>query len=649
MIYNFDYSPKPPVKEGHLNIGGVNPDGIEINANSRYITRGAKPFIPIMGEFHFSRADKNDWETEIIKMKNGGITLISTYMFWIYHEETEGEFDFSDDNDIRTFVELCKKHNIDVVLRIGPWAHGECRNGGFPDWLLNKGFKLRTDDEKYLEYVKIWYKSIYEEVKGLFYKDGGNIIAIQIENELVDQSQHLHTLKNIAKEIGLIAPLYTVTGWNSKYGAKIPKYEFIPVFGGYPEAPWTGHTKQLEPNPHYFLHPMRNDSAIGEDLLSGDIDNDEKAKAEGIEYDLYPYATCELGGGIQVTTHRRPKISGMDIYAISLCRLGSGNNLPGYYMYHGGTNKIGKLSTFHESTKTGYPNDVPVKSYDFQAAIGEFGILRPQYYMLRLLHMFINDFMETLAPMDAYFSPVIPERKNTTDLRYSVRTDGNSGFVFFNNYSRLETLSNHNEVQFEVNKNNESFVFPKEPVEIKDGVNGIMPFNMKIGNAVLDYATCQLFKKENDTYYFFEIPNVRAEYSINGNVIMADFSKPVEIDGVKLVTMKYDEALYFNIEKQNLDIADAVIEETAVTITPYMLDKLEVPHKTYKQYKISASKESEFIRLSYDGDKAMLFNGETLMADDFYYGDAWIFPSKLLNDSSVLLILDKSCDVYMEV
>lgn len=648
MIYDFCYDSKPAIQSGHLKMGGTNPDGVEINTNSRYITRGGKPYIPVMGEIHFSRLNKNDWEKELVKMKNGGITLISTYLFWIYHEEIEGEFDFSGDNNIREFVEICKKLGLEVVLRIGPWAHGECRNGGFPDWLLRKNIKLRCNDKEYLDYAQKWYTAVYNEVKGLFYKDGGNIIAVQIENELVDNAEHLLTLKHMAQKIGFNVPLYTVTGWNSKYGAQIPKYDFIPVFGGYPEAPWTGHTKKLEQNPHYFLHPMRNDSAIGKDLLSDDPNNNNGYQ---MEYDLYPYATCELGGGIQVTEHRRPKISGMDIYAISLCRLGSGNNLPGYYMYHGGTNKIGKLSTFHESKKTGYPNDVPVKSYDFQAAIGEFGILRPQYYMLSLLHNFINSFMEMLAPMDAYFQTDIPSRNDTSHLRYSVRTDGKGGFVFLNNYSRLETLARHDEVQFRVKTDNKSgeLVFPQKPISIENGVSAIFPFNIKLGKNTLNYSTCQLLKRGNDTYYFFKIPKIRGEYSINGKIIPAECGKTININGVKIVTLSYEDALYFNAPKQTLDICDAVISETDITISDELLDRLEVPHKKYKQYAIRADGRSEFVRLRYKGDRAMLFNNNILAADDFYYGNDWIFPQKLLSENSVLIILEKTCDVYMEI
>ena len=628
-------------------MGGKNPDGIEINVNSRYITRGGKPYIPIMGEIHFSRIDRNEWEKELVKMKNGGITLVSTYLFWIYHEEIEGELDFTGDNDIRTFVELCGKNGLEVVLRIGPWAHGECRNGGFPDWLLKKGIDLRTNDAEYMKYAKKWYTAIYDRVKGLFYKDGGNIIAIQIENELVDNAGHLLALKEMAVEIGFDVPIYTVTGWNSKYGAEIPPYDFIPVFGGYPEAPWTGHTHRLPPNPHYFLHPMRNDSAIGEDLLCADTSGGDNGYR--MDYDLYPYATCELGGGIQVTEHRRPRISGKDIYAISLCRLGSGNNLPGYYMYHGGTNKIGKLSTFHESKKSGYPNDLPVKSYDFQAAIGEFGILRPQYYMLRMLHSFINDFSEMLAPMDAYFPEKIPERGDTSSLRYSVRTDGKSGFVFINNYSRLDTLSEHGEVSFRVKTDGKELVFPQKPICVKDGVSAILPFMLNIGSSTLDYSTCQLLKKDGNNCYFFEIPGIRAEYSVDGRVIPAEAGKSIDVNGAKIITLAYEEALYLDTEKQVLSVDDAVIEETEVTITPETLDNLEVPHKGYRQYNISAAGTGEFVRLAYGGDRAMLFNGNTLIADDFYYGGDWIFPKKLLDESSVVIILDKTRDVYMEI
>ena len=83
-------------------------------------------------------------------MKAGGLNIVSAYTIWIHHEEEEGVFDFSGCRDLGTFVRLCRKVGIYMFLRIGPWIHGEVRNGGFPDWLQDKSgeIDLRSDDEK---------------------------------------------------------------------------------------------------------------------------------------------------------------------------------------------------------------------------------------------------------------------------------------------------------------------------------------------------------------------------------------------------------------------------------------------------------------------------------------------------------------------
>ena len=91
--------------------------------------------------------------------------------------------------------------------------------------------------------------------------------------------------------------------------------------------------------------------------------------------------------------HRRPYVYPEDAYSMALVKLGSGSNLLGYYMYHGGTNPEGLLHTLNEcQTSPGTANnDLPVMTYDFQAPLGEFGQTYPQYYMLRPLHLFMHD------------------------------------------------------------------------------------------------------------------------------------------------------------------------------------------------------------------------------------------------------------------
>ena len=669
MIYKFKEFKDEPLLINHLNMGGKNPKGEEINVTSRYFTRNGKPWIGVMGEFHFSRYSRENWHRELAKMKAGGITIVSTYLFWIYHEEIEGKMDFGGDNDIRAFIEECKDVGLDVVIRIGPWAHGECRNGGFPDWLLKKDYKLRDNNEEYLAIVKKWYQSIYNEVKGLFYKDGGNIIAVQIENEFVDNAEHLAKLKEIAVECGFIAPIYTVTGWNSASGAKIPVDEVVPVFGGYCEAPWENHMNRLSPSPHYFFNRMRNDSAIGTDLIA-------KTKSDGwqLPYERYPFATCELGGGIEVTHHRRPIIKPMDIYAVSLVKLGDGNNLVGYYMYHGGTNKIGELSTFNETTATGYPNDYPILSYDFQAPLSEYGEVREQYGLLNMLHMFVNDFGEEFAPMIAVDSGNTVAADDTNSLRYGMRTDGKRGFVFVNHYQRLTELADIENAVISA----ENVEFP--PIDVKGEVSFFMPFNMKMGDSVLEYATAQPLCKCGETYFFAEIPNIKAEYKfskgsanivtvpfenakymrkLNGTVYIGGGCNLYEENGQihsvedgEYICQKWNGS-EFETVKIVQSAKQSNVEITGVENAPFepkYKEELCIGGErelTWK--KINVDGGYGFAEIDYVGDVAQIYADGELVADDYYYGKTWRVPCKLLYGKECYMVISEMKeDFYKE-
>ena len=666
MIYKFKEFKDEPLLINHLNMGGKNPKGEEINVTSRYFTRNGKPWIGVMGEFHFSRYSRENWHRELAKMKAGGITIVSTYLFWIYHEEIEGKMDFGGDNDIRAFIKECKDVGLDVVIRIGPWAHGECRNGAFPDWLLKKDYKLRDNNEEYLAVVKKWYQSIYNEVKGLFYKDGGNIIAVQIENEFVDNAEHLAKLKEIAVECGFIAPIYTVTGWNSASGAKIPVDEVVPVFGGYCEAPWENHMNRLSPSPHYFFNRMRNDSAIGTDLIA-------KTQSDGwqLPYERYPFATCELGGGIEVTHHRRPIIKPMDIYAVSLVKLGDGNNLVGYYMYHGGTNKIGELSTFNETKATGYPNDYPILSYDFQAPLSEYGEVREQYGLLNMLHMFVNDFGEEFAPMIAVDSANSVAVDDTNSLRYGMRTNGKSGFVFVNHYQRLTELADiENAV---ISAGNVEFT----PIDVKGEVSFFMPFNMKMGDSVLEYATAQPLCKCDDTYFFAEIPNIKAEYKfskgsanivtvpfenakymrkLNGTVYIGGGCNLYEENGQihsvedgEYICQKWNGS-EFETLKIGQSAKQSNVEITGVENAPFepkYKEELCIGGErelTWK--KINVDGGYGFAEIDYVGDVAQIYADGELVADDYYYGKTWRVPCKLLYGKECYMVISEMKDDF---
>src|ERR1039458_4134511 len=71
------------------------PSGSVLDVNSRYLTLDGEPWLPVMGEFHFSRYPESKWEEEILKMKAAGVNIVATYVIWIHHEEIEGQFDWS--------------------------------------------------------------------------------------------------------------------------------------------------------------------------------------------------------------------------------------------------------------------------------------------------------------------------------------------------------------------------------------------------------------------------------------------------------------------------------------------------------------------------------------------------------------------------
>lgn len=504
----------------------TNPIGKSILVNKQGMLFDGVPTIPVMGEIHYSRCPESEWRKELLKMKAGGITVVATYAFWIHHEEEEGVYNWSGERNLRRFTETCKEVGLPLVLRIGPWCHGEARNGGFPEWLVKSGMKLRNNNPEYMEKVRIWYTQLFKQVEGLMWKDGGPVIGVQIENEFRGDGNHLLTLKKMAQEIGLDAPFYTRTGW-PKLTRPIPFGEILPLYGDYADGFWDRTVNEMpgDYGKSYLFRSFRNSTVIATEQLPKQSDKDNPDDIG------YPYFTCELGGGMMTSYHRRIVIQPMDIYSMSLVRVGSGSNLPGYYMYHGGTNPVGKLSTLNEtqvSLLTNH-NDLPVKTYDFQAPLGEFGQINPHYHMLRLLHQFLQDFGSDLFQMPASF-PTAMQADFKTDslLRWSVRSNGESGFVFVNNYQRLKELQKKSKVRFTIGLSDGTFVFPDKPLTVQPGTSFILPFNMNLGGINMVYSTAQpvarLAGKEEEVYVFTRINGINPDFVFDAANVQVESS-----------------------------------------------------------------------------------------------------------------------------
>ena len=340
-------------------------------------------------------------------------------------------------------------------------------------------------------------------------------------------------LKKIAIEAGIDVPFYIKTGW-PPMKTPVPLGELLPLFGAYPDGFWSRSIQPMDGSDweNFTFKITRTDTGIGNDTLKMDKNGDPAGTEK------YPHLTCEVGGGMPASYHRRMNYDPRDVEANVLTQLGGGSSLIGYYMYHGGQNPEGKLSTLQESQATGYPNDLPVKSYDFNAPLGEFGQINPQYYWLRRLHLFLHDFGAPLAQMPVTLPDLRPTNKNDfTALRWAARSDGNSGYVFVNNYQRLQPLPAKEDVQFKLNLPGGEFIFPAQPLTIPADEFFFWPFNLDLGGVKLIYATAQPICKIDDgnvqTIFFAETPGMKAEFVFDPQTLAGRTSARVAFESLK--------------------------------------------------------------------------------------------------------------------
>eukprot|EP00933_Yihiella_yeosuensis_P024208 TRINITY_DN18761_c0_g1_i1.p1 TRINITY_DN18761_c0_g1~~TRINITY_DN18761_c0_g1_i1.p1 ORF type:complete len:584 (+),score=99.86 TRINITY_DN18761_c0_g1_i1:87-1754(+) len=231
--------------------------------------------------------------------------------------------------------------------------------------------------------------------------------------------------------------------------------------------------------------------------------------------------------------NHRPYMEPEDLSSSALVCLASGINSLGYYMFHGGNNPDSMFGDapehgLQESSfqPAGAQNPMATKSYDFFAPIGEFGQLRRHYHQFRRLHLFLQDFGETIAPMVMTLPTILPTAQNdTSTLRWATRSDGESGFLFFNNYQRLKTLPPKKDVRFELTlKDGKKLTIPHEtsdPFTVSSGIWAHWPFNLKLGSVTITWATAQVISRVSSpqghsTLVLVETEGVPAEIALAG-------------------------------------------------------------------------------------------------------------------------------------
>lgn len=630
----------------------------EVKWDSKSLIINGQRVVPVMGEVHFSRIPAEEWKEEVKKMKLGGVTIIATYVFWNHIEEQEGVFNWSGQRDLRRFIEICKEEQLPVILRIGPFCHGEVRNGGIPDWVFTKGCKTRSQDPKFLSFVDKLYRQIFSQIQGLQWKDGGPLMACQFDNEYRGSGDYLMALKRIAKGIGFDLPFYTRTGW-PELSKPVPFGEMLPLYGDYADGFWERSIAPTAGNYYqaFFFKPSRDNQNIATEQIQYD------GQFAGKEDKTYPYFTCELGGGMMTSYHRRVFMYPNDAYAMAVVKLGSGSNLLGYYMYHGGTNPEGRCSYLNETQRTVATNynDLPVKTYDFQAPLGEFGQANPVFFRLRPLHRFMHDFQETLAPMEPHFPNTAQARKGDDSyLRWSYRSNGHSAFVFFNNYERLQHLTAKKGVQFHVG----DMTFPSHPMTIPADAIGIFP----VGVAGIHYATAQLVASENGKICLMQVKGIPVEIAFEDGKIIRNvkpkgMEKPIYKNYYLLSTEEAEQMgekvkpfLHTAMEK----VPFKRIREAGPlrTITIGVNKVAEEPtdsdfhHAAVYTISLPDSLSSDaLLDINYHGDCARLYANGKLIDDNFYNGrhfqyGLWRLPKGTRTLELRILPMQKDEPVY---
>ena len=490
------------------NWGGTNAAGDKVTATNYNIELNGKPLAFIMGEFHFQRYPQSEWEDAIIEIKAGGINTISSYLFWNMIEPFPNQFNFEGRNDFRAFIELCKKHNMRLIPRIGPFVNAEVMLGGLPPWLFGMPYAERSNDPEYLAVVKRLYGKLAEQMKGLYWQEGGPIFYVQLENELTqapngwqnfyrngvsneyrgpegtEWTKHYLELRKIAQSVGICPLFFSATAWGIH--GEFPE-GFLPMYGGY---------MYLGPPDPKHNHPLT-------------VFQRKQAQQGKV-----PVGFCELGAAgtpARINYHITPPA--LSAPTTAMTAFGGIETLTvGYYMYHGGNNPVIPRYGFTHSG-----DGFPYISYDYRAPVSEFGETRPAYFLLRPLHQFVTNYADVLGNGECKEPKVKEKNPDDPRLRIMARSIDNRGFLFGSYYGNSLPFPD-NKVQVEIMTGNGPILMPRTGTfGIKNGNNFAFPFNLALDNqTTLISATAQptsIVKAENvSTRFFVALNDQSAEF-----------------------------------------------------------------------------------------------------------------------------------------
>lgn len=192
------------------------------SAGKNEFVLNGKPYIIRAGELHYSRIPRAYWDHRIKLCKAMGMNTICIYLFWNYHEQEQGVFDFKGQKDVAEFVRLIQKNGMYCILRPGPYVCAEWDMGGLPWWLLKKqDLKVRKrSDAFFMEKVKTYLNEAAKQLAPYQIQNGGPIIMVQVENEYGtwgDDQTYMEIMRDNIRQAGFDKAQLLRCDWSSNF------------------------------------------------------------------------------------------------------------------------------------------------------------------------------------------------------------------------------------------------------------------------------------------------------------------------------------------------------------------------------------------------------------------------------------------------
>ena len=312
-----------------------------------------KPFVVKAAELHYPRIPRAYWEHRIKMCKALGMNTVCLYVFWNIHEQEEGKFDFTGNNDVAAFCRLAQKNGMYVIVRPGPYVCAEWEMGGLPWWLLKKkDIRLREQDPYFMQRVEIFEKEVGKQLAPLTIQNGGPIIMVQVENEYGSYGKdkpYVSAIRDIVRKSGFDKVSLFQCDWSSNF-----------LNNGLDDLTWTmnfGTGANIDQQFKRLGEVRPNAPKMCSEFWSGWFDK---------------------WGARHETRPAKDMVEGMD----EMLSKGISFSL---YMTHGGTS----FGHWAGANSPGFQPDVT--SYDYDAPINEYGHTTPKYFELREMMAKHND------------------------------------------------------------------------------------------------------------------------------------------------------------------------------------------------------------------------------------------------------------------